>query len=174
MASPPQTADSAPVSTAAATPLLHTPLAGISVNPATAVIEEEFAPVGHINNSTGNGRDDFGLRLPDQMQERFPQGASVTPTPIGSLSALYPTKAARLGRSMKLSALLMIDAAGNITEARVLPNDPSFAAAIIAALKGARFKPAERAGKPVPYWTVLEFRFKIDGPTGPDGKRLDQ
>jgi hypothetical protein len=56
----------------------------------------------------------------------------------------------------------------------VLPNDPSFAAAIIAALKGARFKPAERAGKPVPYWTVLEFRFKIDGPTGPDGKRLDQ
>jgi TonB family protein len=174
MDSPPQTADSSPVSSAAATPLLHTPLAGISVNPATAVIEEEFAPVGHINNSTGNGRDDFGPRLPDQMQERFPEAASVTPTPIGSLSALYPTKAARQGRSMKLSALLMIDAAGNITEARVLPNDPSFAAAIIAALKGARFKPAERAGKPVPYWTVLEFRFKIDGPTGPDGKRLDQ
>ena len=174
MASPPQTADSAPVSSAAATPLLHTPLAGISVNPATAVIEEEFAPVGHINNSTGNGRDDFGPRLPDQMQERFPDGASVTPTPIGSLSALYPTKAARQGRSMKLSALLMIDASGNITEARVLPNDPSFAAAIIAALKGARFKPAERAGKAIPYWTVLEFRFKIDGPTGPDGKRLDQ
>jgi hypothetical protein len=55
-----------------------------------------------------------------------------------------------------------------------MPEDPSFAAAITAALKGAKFTPAERAGKAVPYWTVLDFTFNIDGPTAPNGRRLDQ
>ena len=92
----------------------------------------------------------------------------------GSLAVLYPVKAAAQGRSLTLSALLSIDAEGHVVEVRVLPDDSVFVAAVMAALRNARFSPATSDGKPIPYWAVLDFAFKIDGPTAPDGRRLDR
>jgi hypothetical protein len=155
-------------------PVMHTALPGISINPAVTVIDEPFSPVGRISSRIGNGRSEYGLDVADKMKTRFPEAASRTSTAVGSMSVLYPTRAAAEGRSQDLSALLIIDAAGKVTEVRVMPNDPPFAAAVIAALKGARFTPAERAGKPVPYWLVMDFRFSIDGPTGPRGEPLNR
>ena len=65
-------------------------------------------------------------------------------------------------------------AEGHVVEVRVLPDDSMFVVAVMAALKNARFSPATEDGKPIPYWAVLDFSFKIDGPTAADGRRLDR
>ena len=108
------------------------------------------------------------------MASRFSAPPARAPRLDGSLSMLYPVKGALKGQSLSLSALLMIDDNGRISEARVLPDDPVFVAAVLAALKNAIFVPAQIDGKAIPYWTVLDFKFTIDGPTGPDGKRLER
>ncbi len=163
-----------PPSLADVSPIIRTPIPGISVDPATFIIDEPFAPVGHIVNTLGNGRAQFGANIADQMKQRFPQAAARTPVPIGAFPTLYPARAAREGRSLKLAALLTISADGRVTEVRVMPDDPPFVQAIVAALKNARFTPAEREGKLVPYWTIIEFRFEIDGPTNSRGERIDR
>jgi TonB family protein len=150
------------------------PLPGISVVPAKVQTDVEFASVGNIASGISNGVKMFGDRLSDQMRARFPEPVAQGPQLAGPLVAMYPAAGAREGRSMTLSALLMIDESGQITEARVLPDDPVFVPAVIAALRNASFKPAKRDGRSVPYWTVLDFRFTIAGPTAPNGKRLDR
>jgi hypothetical protein len=152
----------------------NTPEAGLSSAPATIQASAEFAPVGRISYRFGDGARLFGADLAKRMSARFPEPAARLPRIDGSLSAMYPVKAAREGRSQALSALVSIDAQGHITDIRVLPDDSVFAAAVMAALRNARFQPAQVLGKPIAYWAVLDFTFKIDGPTGPDGKRLDK
>jgi hypothetical protein len=149
-------------------------LPGLSVSPVAVPLVAEFAPVGNISSGTGNGARLFGDKLAEKMRARYPDVPAQPPQLASSLVAMYPVKGARKGQSMSLSALLMVDAGGRITEARVLPDEPVFVAAVLAALRNAAFKPAKLDGKPVPYWTVIDFRFDIDGPTGPDGKRLDR
>jgi TonB family protein len=152
----------------------NTPEPGLSTAPATIQASAEFAPVGRISYRFGDGVRLFGADLAKRMAARFPEVAARPPRIDGSLSAMYPVKAAREGRSQALSALVSIDAQGHITDVRVLPDDPVFAAAVMAAVRNARFQPAQILGKPAPYWAVLDFTFKIDGPTGPDGKLLDR
>lgn len=152
----------------------NTPTPGISAAPATVQANAEFAPVGRVSYGVGDGSNLFGAGLGERMASRFSARAARTPRLNGTLSMFYPIKGAAKGRSLALSALLMIDARGKIAEARVLPDDPEFVAAVLAGLKNAVFHPAQREGKPIPYWTVIDFKFSIEGPTGPDGKRLDR
>jgi hypothetical protein len=157
-----------------APPSRSTPLPGVSATPAKIQVQAEFIPVGRISYGVGNGKRLLGEQLAAQLASRYPTPPARTPRLDGSLSMLYPLKGAIKGQSLALSALLMIDECGKISEARVLPEDSVFVAAVLAALKNAAFYPAQIDGKPIPYWTVLDFSFKIDGPTGPDGKRLDR
>jgi hypothetical protein len=151
-----------------------TPLPGVSATPATIQVVADFIPVGRISYGVSDGTRLFGAGMRAQMATRFTDIPARAPRLNGTLSVLYPTKGAMAGRSLALSALLLIDEHGKISEARVLPEDPVFIAAVLAALKNSRFYPAEFDGKPISYWTVLDFNFTIDGPTGPDGKRLDR
>jgi hypothetical protein len=59
---------------------------------------------------------------------------------------------------------LTIDAAGKVVPAdtRLVPDDPMFRSAVMAAIDGAVFTPAELDGDPMPYWLILEFVFRID------------
>lgn len=157
-----------------APPSRSTPLPGVSAAPAKIQVQAEFIPVGRISYGVGNGRRLFGEQLAAQLANRYPTSPARAPRLDGSLSMLYPLKAAIKGQSLALSALLMIDEGGKISEARVLPEDPVFVAAVLTALKNAVFYPAQIDGKSIPYWMVLDFSFTIDGPTGPDGKRLDR
>jgi hypothetical protein len=157
-----------------APPARVTPLAGVSVAPATIQVDAEFAPVGKISYGVSDGVKLFGPDLRTQMAERYAQIPARPPRLNGTISVMYPIKGAMAGKSLALTALLMIDQAGRITEARVLPDDPVFVAAVLVALKNAVFYPAQIDGNPIPYWTVVDFNFTIDGPTGPDGKRLDR
>ena len=44
----------------------------------------------------------------------------------------------------------------------LVPDDPMFRSAVMAAIDGAVFTPAELDGDPMPYWLILEFVFRID------------
>ena len=151
-----------------------TPLQGASATPASIQILAEFAPVGRISYGISDGKRLFGPDLAAQMRNDYPDLPARTPRLDGTLSVMYPVKAAVKGQSLVLTALITIDERGAIAAARVLPDEPAFVAAVLEALKAARFQPAQFAGKPIPYWVVLDFNFAIDGPTGPDGKRLDR
>jgi len=153
-------------------PPRKSPVGGQSMAPAIVAAEPEFAPIGRISMSIGTHPRDFGTTVVATLAERFPYTPARVPVLKGGLSVMYPVKAARAGTSMKISALVLVDAGGNIAEIQFAPDDPLFAAAVIDSLRSSRFSPASFDGKPVPYWAILEFRFDIEGPTGPDGKRL--
>lgn len=155
-------------------PSRATPAPGLSSAPATIQVNADLAPVGRISYRFGNGAPLFGADLAPRMAARYPAKPARLPRVEGSMSVLYPVKAAAQGRSQTLSALLSIDAEGHVVEVRVLPDDSMFVVAVMAALKNARFSPATEDGKPIPYWAVLDFSFKIDGPTAADGRRLDR
>ncbi|MEP7064053.1 MAG: energy transducer TonB [Betaproteobacteria bacterium] len=155
-------------------PIRTTQVPGVSVAPAKIQVVAEFAPIGKISYGASDARQLFGDDIAAKLARRFSDPAARMPRLNGTLSAMYPIKGAAKGQSLALTALLMIDQAGKISEARVLPDDPVFVAAVMAALKNAPFYPAQFNGKPIPYWTALDFKFSIDGPTGPDGKRLDR
>jgi hypothetical protein len=76
----------------------------------------------------------------------------------------YPLEAAREHISARIAAVLTIDAAGKVVpeDTRLVPDDPMFRAAVLAAIAGATFTPAELDGDPMPYWLILEFVFYID------------
>ncbi len=157
-----------------APPSRMTPAPGLSSAPATIQVNAELAAVGRISYGFSKGTRQFGADLAQQMASRYPLQPARAPRVEGSLAVLYPVKAAAQGRSLTLSALLSIDAEGHVVEVRVLPDDSVFVAAVMAALRNARFSPATSDGKAIPYWAVLDFAFKIDGPTAPDGRRLDR
>jgi outer membrane biosynthesis protein TonB len=84
----------------------------------------------------------------------------------------YPIEAARAHQSARIAAVLTVDASGNIVDRDTVlaPDDPTFRAAVLTALAGARFKPAELDGKPIVYWAILEFVFDIDPLPGTTGR----
>ncbi len=164
------------------TPMLPTPAIvvptritaapGLSALPTTITTLPEIIPVGRASYGSGDRGGFFDRDLAATLQQRFPQVPARLPRLNGTLSVMYPTKAAMQGRSKSLGALLSIDDEGRITDVRVSPQDPDFAMAILTALRNARFTPATVDGKAVPYWAVMSFDFAIDGPTGPDGRPL--
>ena len=80
----------------------------------------------------------------------------------------YPVEAARSHISARIAAILTIDAAGKVVPAdtRLVPDDPMFHSAVVAAIDQSVFTPAELDGDPMPYWLILEFVFRIDPPSG--------
>ena len=103
-----------------------------------------------------------------RLTQRFPVRAARPPMPRGAVITGYPVEAARSHISARIAAILTIDAAGKIVpqDTRLVPDDPMFHAAVLAAIDGAVFTPAELDGDPMPYWLILEFVFRIDPPSG--------
>jgi outer membrane biosynthesis protein TonB len=99
-----------------------------------------------------------------RLAQRFPVRAARPPLPSGAVITGYPLEAAREHISARIAAVLTIDAAGKVVpeDTRLVPDDPMFRAAVLAAIAGATFTPAELDGDPMPYWLILEFVFYID------------
>ena len=99
-----------------------------------------------------------------RLAQRFPATPARAPRLNGAVITGYPIEAARAHRSARIAAVLTIDASGNIVERDTLlsPDDPTFRSAVLTALAGTRFAPAENDGKPVGYWAIMEFVFDID------------
>ena len=99
-----------------------------------------------------------------RLAQRFPVRAARPPMPRGAVITGYPLEAARSHLSAHIAAVLTIDAAGKFVAAdtKLVPDDPMFRPAVMAAIDGAVFTPAELDGDPMPYWLILEFVFRID------------
>jgi hypothetical protein len=99
-----------------------------------------------------------------RLAQRFPIRAARPAMPRGAVITGYPLEAARSHISARIAAVLTIDAAGKVVPAdtRLVPDDPTFRSAVMAAIDGAVFTPAELDGDPMPYWLILEFAFRID------------
>lgn len=103
-----------------------------------------------------------------RLAQRFPVRAARPPMPIGALITGYPLEAARSRLSGRIAAVLTIDAAGKVVaeDTRLVPDDPMFHAAVLAAIDSGAFTPAQLDGDPMPYWLILEFVFRIDPEPG--------
>ncbi|MFI4904710.1 MAG: energy transducer TonB, partial [Burkholderiales bacterium] len=99
-----------------------------------------------------------------RLEQRFPVVAARTPKLGGAVIARYPPDAARARRSAHVAAVLTLDASGKIVDKDTIlvPDDPMFHDAVLAAVASAKFTPAELEGKQIPYWVILNFFFDID------------
>jgi outer membrane biosynthesis protein TonB len=98
------------------------------------------------------------------LAQKFSRRASKPPALVGSLSVVYPPAALSAGTEGSVAALLTLDTQGHVLESTLLPEGGLFAPAVADALRTAEFAPAEIDGKPVPYWTIVEFYFSIVRP----------
>lgn len=96
-----------------------------------------------------------------RLAQRFPLAAAKPPRLREPLIVPYPPRAARAHAEARIAVLLFLDATGKIVDTTLFPDEPLFGPAIVEALKGARFAPAEAEAKPMPYWVILEFVFTM-------------
>jgi outer membrane biosynthesis protein TonB len=103
-----------------------------------------------------------------RLAERFPVHAARPPIPAGAVITAYPLEAAQGQISARIAAILTIDASGKVVseDTRLVPDDPMFRSAVLAAIQGASFLPAQLDGDPIRYWLILEFVFQIDPAPG--------
>jgi hypothetical protein len=119
-------------------------------------------PPGDVSVGPINDPDRLGGVQALRLASRFPQRAYKRPQIVGALTVPYPLRAAFARRDGLIAALVLIDATGSITDTTLYPDDPFFSPTILASLRGVRFAPAETVdGKPMPYWAILQFGFRM-------------
>lgn len=98
------------------------------------------------------GTDDGGEPAPEKVVIKPPKARN-------QVQGTYPPEHRDLGRVVRVSLHLQVDAEGNVTDAKVLKGDlPAFDAEAKRAVAGLKFVPATRNGMPIPYpvkWTVV-------------------
>jgi TonB family protein len=122
---------------------------------------EAADPAGSIAVGPLKDPESLGLIAAAELALRFPTPAQRLPRLDGMLIASYPLNALRARVERRVTVLLLINANGAVTSARVTPDDPDFGPAALQALQGATFQPADVDGKPIPYWAILEFLFTV-------------
>lgn len=145
----------------------------ISVNPVSTFGRRQGPPVQSADSDKATfaqGRVTSGyLKDPKALGDlnavnlalRYPTTISKPPALRGSLSVVYPLEALMARVGMHIAAVVTVDVDGNVVGAVASPADPWFGPAIMAALQGARFTPAEINGERIPYWVIFDFDFAI-------------
>lgn len=107
-----------------------------------------------------------GEHVTNYPSERAPsdlhQKVDIAPQPVGGMAAfvsrLYPPDLRRRHVAGVMRVRVSLDAAGHVLSAQVVQSlDPVFDTIVLRAIRHTRWKPAIRAGKPVP----TTFRFPI-------------
>ena len=124
--------------------------------PTGAQVPPGSTSVGALKDTERLGRTQ-ALRL----AQRFPKAAANPARLREPLVVPYPPRAAWEHREARIIALLILDTDGRIVETTLFPDDPLFAPTVLDVLSHARLAPAELDGKPLPYWTILEFVFTL-------------
>ena len=97
----------------------------------------------------------------DQAVERYESSAA----------PVYPPELSARGTEGKVEAAYVVDTTGRVdtTTIRVMQSDdPRFTESVRVALGETRFRPAQRAGKPVRQLVQQRFRFKLSAPGSPE------
>jgi hypothetical protein len=170
----PQTMGAAPTLLAAsppsppkAAPSVNAPPLGVSVQAdanADVVSADAPPPPGNTSVSPVADSERLGHTQALRLAQRFPHAAARIPRLQDPLIVPYPPRAARAHAEARIAAVLTIDESGRIVDTTLVPDEPLFGPTILDSLKHARFVPAEGNAKPIPYWMVLEFVFKMGRP----------
>lgn len=126
-------------------------------------------PEGRVAVGPLTNPEHVSMATAARLAQRFPVAAARPPRLNGAVITDYPRDAAQAHISARVAAILTIDLSGQIVAAdtRLIPDNPMFRPAILAALAHTTFIPAEAAGKPIAYWAILLFNFDIDPFGGP-------
>jgi hypothetical protein len=137
---------------------------GVSVqsDPSAETVSAD-APLPAGNTSFGAIADSerLGHAQALRLAQRFPRTAAKPPRLSGPLFVPYPPRAAGARAEARIAALVLLDSTGRIVDTTLFPDEPLFGPTILAALKDARFSPAEADATPMPYWVILEFVFRL-------------
>ena len=90
-------------------------------------------------------------------------GEDGAPALLDAPSPRYPPEARAAGREGRVRAKLLISAQGTVSEVALVVSSGTecLDRAALEALKGWRFLPARREGKPVAAWVIVPVRFSL-------------
>lgn len=100
----------------------------------------------------------------DRQSAEFPIEVDRPPRIDGKIVARYPMDAAREGREDFVVVWAVVDATGEVQEAHAAQGSEEFAAEALAAVRAARFIPAENRRRVQPYPIALQFDFRAGVP----------
>jgi TonB family protein len=104
---------------------------------------------------SGPGREDAGPFVYQEHEVEVPA------RPVDPLRPAYPPRLRALGVEGEVEARVIVLSDGSVGGARLVESThPEFTAAVREALRGARFHPARRHGKPVSSWLTVRLRFR--------------
>ena len=149
--------------------VISTPSPGAAVpfEPSTEPTPSDAPPPGDVAVGPVNDLDRIGRAQALRLASRYPQPVTKRPLLLDTLTVPYPLRAAFAHRDARITVLMLVEADGRITDTTLYPDDPFFTPTVLAALRGARFAPADIKGKPVPYWAMMEFVFTMRRPARP-------
>jgi TonB family protein len=99
----------------------------------------------------------------DRQSAEFPIEVDRPPRIDGKIVARYPAGAARDAREDFVVVWAIVDASGTVQEAHAVQGSDEFAAEALAAVRAARFMPAENKRRVQPYPIALQFDFRAGG-----------
>ncbi len=89
--------------------------------------------------------------------------ATEPPVPVRTVRPDYPEAMRRDGTAGVVTVSCTIDEKGNVTDAKVIKTtNNAFSAPALEALARWKFKPAKKAGNPVPLKVAFPIQFKLD------------
>jgi hypothetical protein len=105
-----------------------------------------------------------GRYLQERVREQFPTEVWHPVRIADPIRVAYPPAALASHREGIVIAFLVVAADGSVQELDIIEGDDDLSVAVADALATARLAPAEEiGGKPISFYTVLEFDFRIDG-----------
>ncbi len=105
-----------------------------------------------------------GRFLQERVREQFPTEVWHPVRIADPIRVAYPPAALATHREGVVIAFLVVAADGSVQELDFIEGDDDLSLAVADALATARLAPAEEiGGKPISFYTVLEFDFRIDG-----------
>lgn len=105
-----------------------------------------------------------GRYLQERVREQFPTEVWHPVRIADPIRVRYPPAALAAHREGVVIAFLVVAADGSVQELDIIEGDDDLSLAVADALALARLAPAEEiGGRPIPFYTVLEFDFRIDG-----------
>jgi TonB family protein len=81
----------------------------------------------------------------------------------GKIVVRYPQTALANGREDFVVAYILVDITGEVADVEIIQGSEEFADEVVAAVRRARFLPAENNLQPIRYPIALEFDFRADG-----------
>ncbi|MCC6193805.1 MAG: energy transducer TonB [Burkholderiales bacterium] len=173
---PPQVVPTEPTVIASVTPsVLATPAAAMPAPPAppSAPASPEPAAAPRRGPERGLAKlDVIAMPLTDRNRLGDFLGRQTSEFPVeidrpvrldGKVVAQYPPAALRAGREGSVAVWFVVDAKGVADEIHVLDGDDEFVAEVLAAVRAARFLPAEDRLRPIRFPLSLEFDFRLGG-----------